>query len=120
MRKSFAAALFASLVLSALATAQQIDVASGPLTVGQSTDIGFHDPNRANSTVTLTLDNGDPNDPEKVEIDVKLDANGRGSTSIVVPDWWYLHVNGGGAKEVTRVIEEANSRPERVSRRAVG
>ena len=119
MPRSFVVALFAPLVLTALATAQQIDVVSGPLSVGQTIDIGFSDPSRANGSVTLTIDNGDPNDPEKVEVEVKLDAHGNGSTSFVVPDWWYLHVNGGGAKEVTRLVEEPKARLDSVNRPAV-
>ncbi|MFO1032239.1 MAG: hypothetical protein U1F60_14260 [Planctomycetota bacterium] len=119
MPRPFAITLLAPLFLAALATAQQIDVVSGTLTVGQTIDIGFHDPSRANQTVTLTVDNGDPNDPEKVEVDVKLDAHGNGSTSFEVPDWWCLHVNGGGAKEVTRVVEEPQSRQKAVSHPAV-
>ncbi len=117
---SFSAALFAPLVLTALAAAQQIDVTQGPLTVGQTIEVGFRDPGRANGSVIITIDNGDPADPEKVEVEVRLDANGTGSTRFVVPDWWYLHCNGGGAKEVTRLVEEAKSEPTGVNEQAVG
>ena len=106
MRRSFVAALFAPLLLSSLVAAQQIDVPSGALTAGKTIEVGFHDPSRANGTVTITADNGDPTDPQKIEIEVKLDANGNGSTSFPVPDWWQVHFNGGGAKEVSRAINE--------------
>lgn len=106
MPRSFVVALFAPLVLSSLVAAQQIDVPSGALTAGKTIEVGFRDPSRANGTVTITVDNGDPLDPQSVDIEVKLDGSGRGSTSFTVPEWWSATFNGGGAKEVTRPVEE--------------
>lgn len=106
MPRSFVLALFAPLVLSSLAAAQQIDIPKGALTAGKTIEVGFRDPSRANGSVTITADNGDPTDPQKIEFEVKLDAQGNGSTSFTVPDWWQVHFNGGGAPEVSRAIEE--------------
>lgn len=106
MPRSFALALFAPLVLSGLAAAQQIIVPSGSLKAGESIEVGFRDPGRANGTVTITVENGDPLDPQSIDIEVKLDSHGKGSTSFKVPDWWLVTFNGGGAKEVTSVVSE--------------
>lgn len=79
---------------------------SGTFTAGQSIDVGFRDPSRANGTVTITVENGDSINPEKIEIEIKLDASGHGEVSFQVPDWWSMQFNGGGAKQVTRFIDE--------------
>lgn len=106
MPRSFVLALLAPLVLSGLATAQKIDIPSGALTAGKTIEVGFCDSSRANGSVIVTADNGDPTDPQRIEIEVKLDAHGNGSTSFTVPDWWQVHFNGGGAKEVSRAIDD--------------
>ena len=106
MRRSFVAALFApaaSLLARRCAADRRAQRCSDRW---QDDEVGFHDPSRANCTVTITVDNGDPLDPQSVDIEVKLDANGNGSTSFTVPEWWSVTFNGGGAKEVTRAVEE--------------
>lgn len=106
MPKSFVLALFAPLVLTGFATAQKILVPSGVLTAGQTIEVGFEDAGHTNGTVTITVDNGDPLDPQSIDIEIKLDAGGKGRTSFTVPDWWSVTFNGGGAKEVTRAVQE--------------
>jgi len=106
MPRSFAIALLATLVLSTLAAAQQIIVPAGILTAGQTIDVGYQDAGRANGSVTITVDNGDPLDPQRIDLEVKLDGNGKGSASFTVPNWWSATFNGGTAKEVTRFVEE--------------
>lgn len=110
MPRSFVFALLAPLVLTGFASAQQIDIPKGALTAGKTIDVGFRDPSRANGSVIIKADNGDPTDPQMVEFEIKLDAQGNGSTTFTVPDWWQVHFNGGGAPEVSRAIAEPTAR----------
>jgi len=106
MLRTLAARLFVPLVVAGLASAQQLILPTGVLTPGKTIDITFVDPSKANGSVFVTLDNGDSVQPERIEIEIKLDASGKGSAPWTVPDWWEVHANGGGAKEVSRQIDE--------------
>lgn len=106
MLRTLASRLLAPLLVAGLVSAQQLILPSGVLTPGETIDISFVDASQANGTVIITLDNGDSVKPERIDIEIKLDGNGKGSASWTVPDWWEVHANGGGAKEVSRQIEE--------------
>ncbi len=105
MLRNLAARLFVPLFVAGLAAAQEIVLPTGVLSPGQTIDITFVDASRTNGSVIITLDNGDSVKPERVEIEIKLDANGKGSVQWTVPEWWEVHANGGGAKEVSRQID---------------
>lgn len=110
MLRNLAARLFVSLFVAGLAAAQEIKVPDGPLQVGQNITISVSDPSRANGSTIVTIDNGDPTNPEKVEVEVKLDAAGNGSANWTVQDWWGANFNAPGAKQVTRMVEESSVR----------
>lgn len=118
MLRTLAARLFAPLLLVGLAAAQEIQVPSGPLQVGKAIEIKVSDPSRANGSIVVTIDNGDPISPDKIEVEVKLDASGNGSANWTVGDWLQASFNAPGCKEVSRSVEEAGgSEPPRTSRR---
>ncbi len=108
MLRNLAARLFVPLLVSGLAAAQEIKVPDGPLQVGKTIEISVNDPSRANGSIIVTIDNGDPANPEKVEVEVKLDASGNGTGHFEVQDWWSAHFNAPGCKEVTRDVAEAS------------
>lgn len=106
MLRNLAARLFVPLFVAGLAAAQEIKVPDGPLQVGKTIEISVNDPSRANGSIVVTIDNGDPVNPEKVEVEVKLDASGSGSANWTVGDWEGANFNAPGAKEVSRMIAE--------------
>lgn len=110
MLRNLAARLFVPLFLAGLSAAQEIKVPDGPLQVGQNITINISDPSRANGSIIVTIDNGDPTNPEKVDVVVKLDAAGNGTTNWTVQDWWGANFNAPGAKQVTRMVEESSIR----------
>lgn len=112
MLRILAARLFVPLFVTGLVAAQQIKVPDGPLQVGKTIEITVNDPSRANGSIVVTIDNGDPADPQKVEVEIKLDASGSGSGNFEVQDWWTAHFNAPGCKEVTRDVAEASRSPD--------
>lgn len=102
--------LFAPWFVAGLAAAQQITVPAGPLQVGKTVQITVSDPSRANGSIVVTIDNGDPVNPERVEVEVKLDASGNGAADWTVGDWLEASFNAPGCKEVTRSVEEQAQR----------
>ncbi|MFN7587342.1 MAG: hypothetical protein ACK5UQ_02380, partial [Planctomycetota bacterium] len=93
--------------VAGLAAAQEIKVPDGPLQVGQNITITVSDPSRANGSIIVTIDNGDPVNPEKVEVEIKLDGSGNGSALWTVADWWSASFEAPGCKEVGRSIGPA-------------
>jgi hypothetical protein len=110
MLRNLAARLFVPLFVAGLAAAQEIKVPYGPLQVGKTIEISVNDPSRANGSIVVTIDNGDPVNPEKVEVEVKLDASGSGSANWTVGDWLEASFNAPGCKEVTRSVDEEAER----------
>jgi hypothetical protein len=110
MLRNLAARLFVPLLVAGLAAAQEIKVPDGPLQVGQNIKISVSDPSRANGSIIVTIDNGDAVNPEKVEVEVKLDASGNGSALWTVEDWWSASFGAPGCKEVGRSIVPAANR----------
>ena len=110
MLRILAARLFVPLFVAGLVAAQQIKVPDGPLQVGKTIEITVNDPSRANGSIVVTIDNGDPVNPEKVEVEVKLDAAGTGAASWTVEEWDGANFNAPGAKEVSRMVEEQVTR----------
>lgn len=106
MLRNLAARLFVPLLLATLAAAQEIRVPQGPLHVGQNITITVSDPSRANGSIIVTMDNGDPADPQKIEIEIKLDASGNGTANWQVEDWLTATFNAPGCKEVSRLVDE--------------
>lgn len=106
MLRNLAARLFVPLLVAGLAAAQEIKVPDGPLQVGDTIQITVSDPSRANGSIVVTIDNGDPADPQKVDIEVKLDASGTGTGSWQVGDWMTATFNAPGCKEVSRLVDE--------------
>ena len=97
--------LAAAALLAAVALAQTIHVPNRVLHEGESIDIGFSDPNRANSFVIVRVDNGDASDPDFDYVEIWLDGSGRGRRSYTIPvGWWVAQFNGGQAKQVTRAV----------------
>jgi hypothetical protein len=115
MLRNLAARLFVPLFVAGLAAAQEIKVPDGPLQVGQNITITVSDPSRANGSIIVTIDNGDPADPQKIEVEIKLDGSGNGTGSWQVGDWLTATFNAPGCKEVSRLIDEPS--PDRRSER---
>lgn len=109
MLRTLASRWLAPLILVGFAAAQQIQVPSGPLEVGKPIEFKVSDPSRANGSIVVTIDNGDPVNPDKVEVEVKLDASGNGSASWSVADWWSATFNAPGCKEVSCSVVGQNS-----------
>lgn len=106
MLRNLAARLFVPLLVAGLAAAQEIKVPDGPLHVGQDITITVSDPSRANGSIIVTIDNGDPADPQKVEVEIKLDGSGTGSANWTVEDWWSASFNAPGCKQVSRSVAD--------------
>lgn len=108
MLRNLAARLFVPLFVAGLAAAQEIKVPEGPLQVGQNITITVSDPSRANGSIIVTIENSDPTNSEKVEVEIKLDASGNGVAQWTVPDWVGAAFNAPGCKEVTRAVDEGD------------
>lgn len=119
MLRNLAARLFVPLLVAGLAAAQEIKVPDGPLHVGQDITITVSDPSRANGSIIVTIENSDPTNSEKLEVEVKLDASGNGVAPWTVPDWVGAAFNAPGCKEVTRAIEETDP-PREIGRKKWG
>ena len=63
MLRTLASRWLAPLILVGLAAAQEIQVPSGPLEVGKTIEFKVSDPSRANGSIVVTIDNGDPVNP---------------------------------------------------------
>ncbi|GAB4148564.1 MAG: hypothetical protein Fur0037_16870 [Planctomycetota bacterium] len=72
---------------------------------GQVITITYSDPGRAGDTITVEIDNGEVPKPTVVEVYIRLDQNGNGSTQWTVPDWWVAHLNAPKVREITLAIE---------------
>lgn len=100
-------ALCALVLLASFATAQTITLSeTGLLVRGETITVTLEDPSKANQTVNITVSNGDL-DPyfESVEIQVTLDANGKGKVEWVVHDRWdFAHFSCPGVPEESRGI----------------
>lgn len=97
-----AAAAFTVTLASILthASAQTITVGSGgSVSTGQTATVSYHDPNRANTTIAVTITSPGPN-PTAQEVLVELDGEGRGSFVWTVPSWTKAYFNAPGASEV--------------------
>jgi hypothetical protein len=112
MLRNLAARLFVPLFVAGLAAAQEIKVPDGPLQVGKTIDIAVNDPSRANGSIVVTIENSDPSNSEKLEVEIKLDASGNGVAQWTVPDWVGAAFNAPGCKEVTRAIDEGEPTSE--------
>ena len=108
MLRILAARLFVPLFVAGLVAAQQIKVPDGPLQVGKTIEITVNDPSRANGSIVVTIENSDPTNSEKLEVEIKLDASGNGASQWTVPDWIGAAFNAPGCKEVTRAVDEGD------------
>lgn len=101
----FIARAFAAmcLLVCTLGAQSEILVSEGPLVAGEDIKIGVEDPARANQTVTVTIDSGDPDDdPEKIEIE--LDEHGSGKIVLECPYWPELVVSEPESSDVRRLV----------------
>ena len=105
MLQRFVPGLLGILVCAPFVSAQKLTVTAGPLQVGQTIEITYSNPALANGEIVVTIDSGPGPNAERIEVSIKLDAGGKGSTTWTVPDWWQAHFNVDGAKEVTRAID---------------
>ena len=100
-RRVAAAFTFTLASLLGHAGAQTISVGNGgSVSVGQTTDVSYHDPSRANQTIAVTITSPGPN-PTTVTQIVILDGDGRGSFLWTVPNWTKAYFNAPGATEVS-------------------
>jgi hypothetical protein len=104
MRKVFGGVLSA-LLLAGLTAAQKMTVTGGVLLPGQPVQVTYSDPNRAGSTITVRIDNGDKDNPTVVSIAIPLDPQGNGTGSWIVQGWWTALFNAPGVNEVARFID---------------
>tara|TARA_R110002072_G_scaffold269796_3_gene429144 strand:+ start:3581 stop:4006 length:426 start_codon:yes stop_codon:yes gene_type:complete len=102
-KKALVAIAFA--VLAPLSVAQAISVPGGhgaTVAGGSTISVGFSDPNQAGATVTITVSNDLPGPlHEETQLEIQLDADGKGSVSWdVASDWDQAVLFGGGASEM--------------------
>ena len=94
-------------MLAPLSVAQVITVTpSGSVTGGDSVAVGFADPKLAGQTITIFVSNGEPGPfHEEVPLVIKLDGDGKGSTSWIADGSWDQAVfSGEGAARVSVVV----------------
>lgn len=103
-KRALVACAFA--VLAPLTIAQKISVPGGGLAAGATISGSYDNPGKAGGVVDITIGNNMPAPfYAEVIIPVKLDAAGRGSFKwIVIATWEMASFSGGGAIEVTRLI----------------
>ena len=93
-----------TLVLASMlghAGAQTITVGNGgSVSVGQSPDVTYHDPSRANQTIAVTITSPGPNPTTETHF-LTLDGDGRGTFQWTVPNWTKAYFNAPGASEVS-------------------
>jgi len=106
--------LFTSGALAGDAAAQgRLLVPKGALTAGTPVTVTIDDPSHAGQAVVLVLDGGGYPGRVFVEIQVQLDAKGKGRVTWKVPDWHSVRFNTAGADEVTRFVRPGRGGPVR-------
>jgi len=100
MRKVFGGVLSA-LLLAGLAAAQKMTVTGGGvLQVGQPIQVTYSDPSRAGQTVSVRVDNCNPDQPTVQTVSILLDAQGNGLGQWTVLNWWSVAFNAPGVREI--------------------
>ena len=102
VRGAFVAVMMGMLTVAA--SAQGTISVPDRLLEGSTVTIGFSDPDRANQTVIIEIDDGSLPTPNTQELVIHLDANGNGTAEWTVPNWDWASFNTKGAQEVTRGI----------------
>ena len=69
------------------------------LTAGQSATISYSNPSMAGQTVIIEVDNGMRRETQTAVIEIHLDADGRGTATWKVPDWFGANFNAPDAGE---------------------
>ncbi len=105
MLQRFTTGLAGVLLSLAIAQAQSLTITAGTLRVGQSVDIHYSNPAKANGVVTVLIDDGDYPQATVVEVTIHLDASGKGATTWTATGWSVAHFNVDGVKEQTRTIQ---------------
>ena len=94
----------ATLVLLA-ALAGTLTIPDGPFQVGQVVKITYDNPAMAGKTVTVSMNDGAIPVPKRAGIEIKLDKNGKGSTSWTIPAWEGAFIHGPAGEPVqTRIF----------------
>jgi hypothetical protein len=103
MLQQFVRGVLGVVLATAMVIAQaSMSVTGGSvLSSGQSVQITYSDPSRANGLVVIVIDDGEFPTPTYIEVPILLDARGKGTVSWVVPEWWFVHFNAPGVREVT-------------------
>lgn len=106
MVKQLGFGLLGMLLCATMAAAQATMTVSGGnvLTSGDTIQIRYSNPARANGSVFVTIDDGEFPTPTYLEVQIHLDARGEGSIDWVVPCWSCAHFNADGVREVTRAV----------------
>lgn len=102
-----ACVLFVLCVLASMASAQQINVGTeGVLQAGETVKVEYVDASRAGETVTITISNGEVGPfREEVDVEVQLDASGKGATEWGVNSQWeFVEFTAPDAQMVSRAI----------------
>lgn len=102
-----ACVLFVLFVLASMASAQQINIGTeGVLQAGETVKVEYVDASRAGETVTITISNGEVGPfREEVDVEVQLDANGKGATEWGVNSQWeFVEFTAPDAQMVSRAI----------------
>jgi hypothetical protein len=98
-------------MLSLGAAAQARLTVSDDLVTGESTKIEYSDPDRANTKIIVTIDNGRLPEPTYEYVEIQLDDNGYGSAEWEVAAWNNAFFNAPGVEEQARVISSGSERP---------
>ncbi len=102
MLKHLALCALSTLALVVAAPAQAtMTVSPGPLTVGNDATITYCDPDKANQTIVVDIDDGGDNSDQ---VSIVLDANGCGDTTWTVLSWTVAFFNAPDVPEISRSI----------------
>jgi hypothetical protein len=105
MLQQFVRGVLGVVLATAMAVAQAaMGVTSGTLTPGQSVQIDYCDPSRANTPVTITIDDGAFPIPTIYVVVIYLDSKGKGSASWIVPECEMLRFNAEGVRQLSRWV----------------
>ncbi|MCK5945592.1 MAG: hypothetical protein KAI24_26620 [Planctomycetes bacterium] len=70
------------------------------LNAGTSASISYSNPALANQTIVIDVDDGMRTNTQTTQIEITLDASGKGTVSWTVPEWFGANFNAPGCSEV--------------------
>lgn len=104
MQQRILSGLLGLALFPVFASAQTLTLGSNRLTAGQTLTISYTDSSRAFGEVVVIVDDGEFPQPNRIEIVIRLDGNGKGTTTWTVPAWSRANFNAPKVSEQSRPI----------------